>query len=142
MTQDTIAPELAARIRDDAYARFLGATVEAIEPGYARVSLVVGESSLNFHGITHGGVVFSLADIAFGCASNSHGNKALALAVSVNFLRPTGAGDRLLAEAREVSASGPTACYDITVSESNSQELVAKLQGTAYRKREAIVHPQ
>lgn len=137
-----VAPELIERMRSDAYARFLGATVEAVAPGYARVSLTVHESLLNFHGITHGGVVFGLADIAFGAASNSHGNKALALSASVNFLRATQAGDQLVAEAREVSQSGPTACYDITVSEARSGELVAKCQGMVYRKREPIITPE
>jgi len=32
-----------------------------------------------FHGNTHGGVIFSLGDMAFGAASNSHGQTAVAL---------------------------------------------------------------
>jgi acyl-CoA thioesterase len=94
---------------------------------------------LNFHGVTHGGIVFGLADIAFAAASNSHGQKALALNVSISFLRATQAGDHLIAEATEVNMGGATALYNITVIEKNSQQLVAQCQAMVYRKRESVV---
>ncbi len=136
-----IDPALDAHLRKDAYTNFLGATVEVIDVGYSRVSLVVTESMLNFHGITHGGIVFGLGDIAFAAASNSHGQTALALNVNTSFLRPTRAGDHLIAEAKEVSMGGATALYDIVVTEKNSQQLVAKSQALVYRKRESLLRP-
>ena len=132
-------PDIAAHIRKDAYANGLGAVIEAIEPGYSRVSLTVTASMLNFHGMTHGGLVFSLGDIAFAAASNSHGQIAVALNVATSFLRATGVGDQLIAEAKEVHRGGATALYDIVVTEKNSQQLVAKCQATVYRKRESFV---
>lgn len=134
-----IRPEITAIIEKDAYTNFLGATVEAIDSGYSRVSLVVTESMLNFHGITHGAIVFGLGDIAFAAASNSHGQKAVALNVSVSFLRATAAGDHLVAEAKEVSMGGATALYDIVVTDKNSNELVARSQALVYRKRDPLV---
>jgi acyl-CoA thioesterase len=133
------SPDIAAHIRKDSFANWLGATIETIEPGYSRVSLMVTASMLNFHGMTHGGLVFSLGDIAFAAASNSHGQTALALNVAVSFLRPTGVGDHLVAEAKEIHLGGATALYDIVVTEQNSQQLVAKSQATVYRKRETFV---
>jgi len=56
-------------IRKDPFANYLSAVVEAVEPGYGRVSLTVTEQMANFHGITHGAVVFALGDIAFAAAS-------------------------------------------------------------------------
>jgi len=134
-----IQPEIVAHIRQDPFANWLGATIESIEPGYSRVSLTVTAAMLNFHGMTHGGLVFALGDIAFAAASNSHGQTALALNVAVSFLRPTGIGDHLVAEAREVQSGGPTALYDIVVTEQNSQKLIAKSQATVFRKRESFV---
>ncbi len=134
-----INPDIAAHIRKDGYANWLGATIEAIEPGYSRVSLVVTESMLNFHGMTHGGLLFSLGDIAFAAASNSHGQIAVALNVTTSFLRATGVGDNLVAEAKEVHMGGATALYDIVITETNSGQLVAKNQATVYRKRESFV---
>ncbi|MBV5317261.1 MAG: hotdog fold thioesterase [Desulfobulbaceae bacterium] len=134
-----INPEIAAHIRKDTYAKMLGATIEAIEPGYSRVSLVVTESMLNFHGMTHGGLVFSLGDVAFAAASNSHGKIAVALNVATSFLRATGVGDHLVAEAKEVHLGNATALYDITVTEKTCGHLVAKSQATVYRKRDTFV---
>ena len=134
-----INPAIADHIRRDAFTNFLGATVEAIDTGYSRVSLVVTDSMLNFHGITHGGIVFGLGDIAFAAASNSHGTTAFALNVNISFLRATQAGDHLVAEAREVNLGGATALYDIIVTEKKSQQLVAKSQAMVYRKRESFV---
>ena len=134
-----IQPEIEHHLRKDPFANWLGATIEAIEPGYSRVSLTVTEAMLNFHGMTHGGLVFALGDIAFAAASNSHGQTALALNVAISFLRPTGVGDQLVAEAKEVLLGGATALYDIVVTELGSQKLIAKSQATVYRKRESFV---
>ncbi len=134
-----IPTEIADHIRKDAFANWLGATIEAIEPGYCRVALTITEAMLNFHDMTHGGLVFAIGDIAFAAASNSHGQTALALNVAINFLRPTGADDQLVAEAKEVQGGGTIALYDIVVSEQGSGQLVAKSQATVYRKRQSFV---
>ena len=103
------------------------------------MSLVVTESMLNFHGTTHGGIVFGLGDIAFAAASNSHGTTAVALNVSISFLRATQIGDHLIAEAKEINLGGATALYEITVTEKSSAQLIAKSQAMVYRKRENIL---
>lgn len=126
-------------IQRDPFARLLGAEVEIPAPGRSRVTLTVTDDMLNFHGTTHGGVIFSLGDIAFAAASNSRGQTAVALNVGIHFLKATTAGDRLVAEAAEQSASGPTALYDITVTDARTGELVAKSQDLVYRKKEWFV---
>jgi acyl-CoA thioesterase len=103
------------------------------------VSLVVTEDMLNFHGTTHGGIIFGLGDIAFAAASNSHGTTAVAINVSISFLRATQVDDHLVAEAKEVHLGGATALYEITVTEKNRDQLIAKSQAMVYRKRESIL---
>lgn len=131
-------PAVEAKIRSDAFLRFLNATFEEIRPGYARVSLTVTESMLNFHGITHGSIVFGVGDLAFSAACNAHGQVAVALDMTVSFLRSGQAGDHLVAEAKEASLGNKTGLYEITVTETTRNELVAKIQATAYRKKEQI----
>ena len=41
--------------------------------GHATVALEIAAAHINFNGTCHGGVIFALADTAFGLASNSHG---------------------------------------------------------------------
>ena len=133
-----VDPKILALLRKDTYSDLIGATMEAVEPGYCRVSVTVTESMLNFHGTTHGGIVFGLADIAFAAACNSHGQVAVALSMDIHYLTPSKAGDHLVAEAKEVSKSAATALYDITVTVKDSKQVIAKLQAMAYRKKEMI----
>ena len=62
---------IAAHILKDPFARKLGARFEAIRPGYSRVVLKVADDMINFHGMTHGGVIFALGDMAFAAAGNA-----------------------------------------------------------------------
>ncbi len=126
-------------IQQDPFASLLGAEVEIVKPGHSRVSLTITENMLNFHGATHGGVIFALGDMAFAAASNSRGQTAVALNVAINFLKATTAGDQLVAEASEQAAAGPTALYDISIRNAQTDELVAKSQDLVYRKKEWFV---
>lgn len=122
-------------IRADGFANWLGAEVKVIRPGYSRVTLTITETMQNFHGTTHGGVIFSLADIAFAAAGNSRGQMAVALNMTIGFMRATKVGDKLVAEAQERDMNGPIGLYDISVVEQGGGALIAELQATIYRKK-------
>ncbi len=136
MTADSTRQEkIAAIIGNDPFARRLGVEVEIVAPGHSRAFLTVTEEMVNFHGMTHGGVIFALSDVAFAAAGNSRGQTAVALNVAINFLKATGPGDRLVAEAKEVHAAGPTALYAITVRDAHTGDLVAQSEDLVYRKK-------
>ena len=128
-----------AHIQNDSFARLLGAEVTIVAPGHSRVFLTVTDQMTNFHGMTHGGLIFALGDLAFAAASNSHGQTAVALNVSIFFLSPSKAGDRLVAEAKECHLGGRTGLYEITVTEQTSGTLIARSQDLVYRKKEWFV---
>lgn len=129
--------ERARKIKDfihrDPFARHLGAVVAIVRPGHSRVTLTITEDMVNFHGTTHGGVIFALGDMAFAAASNSRGQTAVALNVAINFLKASRAGDRLVAEAVEQHAAGPTALYQVTIRDEATGDLVASSQDLVYR---------
>jgi acyl-CoA thioesterase len=131
-----------AHIQQDPFAKFLGAEVEIVEPGHARVSLTVTKDMTNFHGMTHGGVIFALGDMAFAAAGNSRGQTAVALTVSICYLRASKKGDRLVAVAREKYLGGPTGLYEITITEEKSGAIIATSQDLVYRKKEWFVPQQ
>ncbi len=133
---------IARHIQSDPFANHLGAKVEIPSPGQSRATLTVSPDMANFHGLTHGGLIFALSDIAFAAASNSSGQTAVALNVAINFLQPSRPGDRLLAEAREVHAQGPTAVYDILVSDAESGLVIARSQNLVYRKKDWFMPPE
>jgi len=127
------------QIQKDLFAAHLGAKVEILEPGHSRVSMTVSEWMTNFLSMTHGSVIFAVSDMAFGAASNSHGQTAVALNIDISFLKASRPGDQLVAEAKEVHAGGRTALYDITVHNTQTGELIAKSQDLAYRTNEWFV---
>ncbi len=141
MSGETRRAAIDAHIQDDAFARFLGAAVTIVAPGHSRVTLTVTEQMTNFHGMTHGGVVFALGDLAFAAAGNSRGQVAVALNVNICFLNPSKVGDRLVAEAKECHLGGRTGLYEITVVEEKSGTLIARSQDLVYRKKAWFVMP-
>jgi acyl-CoA thioesterase len=104
-----------AMLAADAASRRLGITLDRVAPGAATCVLEVGDGHLNGHGICHGGIIFTLADTAFAVACNSYNHKAVAQHNTISYLAPGREGARLVAEAVEVSRSGRSGIYDVTV---------------------------
>jgi acyl-CoA thioesterase len=128
MTADELAWEVATHMRAQEGTHVTtGQTIEAAAAGYARVALDVSPAMLNGHGTTHGGVIFTLADTAFAYACNSHNALSVAQQVSIVFMSPTKAGDRLVAEAIEQSVAGRSGVYIVTVRAAD--RVVAVFQG-------------
>jgi len=130
---------LKSKIGADPFAQSLGIELLELKPGYSRLAMILQPHMVNFHGIPHGGAIFSLADAAFAAAGNSHGQVAVALSMTINFRAAVPVGARLLAEAVEQSLGGRTGLYRITVTADDEQKtLVALCDGTVYRKKELI----
>ena len=132
MSESDKTEQVQAFFARDKFARLAGIELEAVEEGYARASLQVSEVHRNALGITQGGVLFTLADFAFAAASASRGTAAVALHADISFHRPTTEG-RLTAQAREISRSRKTACYEVIIADRDSQR-VATFQGIGYLK--------
>ncbi|HVM51071.1 MAG TPA: hotdog fold thioesterase [Candidatus Acidoferrum sp.] len=107
-----------------------------IAPGRARASMKLNQDQLNGYGTVQGGAIFTLADFAFAAASNSHGNVAVAVNVSITFMKAARTGT-LWAEAREISKNHKLGSYTVEVRD-DEQELIALFQGMVYRKSERI----
>ncbi len=123
--------QLRERYREDLFPQSLGIKLEDVRAGYARVSMEIAPEMHNFNGVTHGGALFTLADTAFGLASNTRGT-ALALHISINYVKATVSGDRLTAVAEEEHLTRSTGIYRMTVF--RDAEKVALLRGTVFRK--------
>ncbi|MBI4634765.1 MAG: hotdog fold thioesterase [Candidatus Rokubacteria bacterium] len=107
--------ERRAHIQNDPWTRSLGIEYLDLRQGYCRVSLKLQPHMVNFQGYPHGGVIFSLADVAFGAACNSHGEPSVALNVTISFLAAVKPDSRLIAEGREVKQGRRAGFYDIAV---------------------------
>lgn len=119
-------------VENDALARHLGIKILEVRTGYARAVVKITRELLNGAGVTHGGTVFALADTVFAAASNSHGPLALALNVSIHFLKTTREGVTLTATATEDNLTRKTGLYRMEVRDEN-ETLVAVAEGLVYR---------
>jgi acyl-CoA thioesterase len=116
----------------DRASQALGMRLDAIRPGYARMSMRVREDMLNGHGTCHGGYIFMLADSAFAFACNSHNFNTVGAGCTIDYLAPGRAGELLVAEAVEQALSGKTGVYDIAVSNEEGQRI-ALFRGKSHR---------
>lgn len=131
-TAEETAKQVAAyMLTHDRASRHLGIKIDSVDEGVAVLSMTVRDDMLNGLDILHGGFTFSLADSAFAFACNSRNRKTVALNCTINFVAAGKAGDVLTATAREVSLSGRTGIYDVTV-KNQKGDLIAEFRGTSY----------
>jgi acyl-CoA thioesterase len=121
-------------LEKDRFAAHCGIELLSISPGQARARKALRADHLNGLGSVQGGAIFTLADFAFAAASNSHGPVAVAINVSISFMKAAQTGT-LWAEAREVSRTFKLGSYTVEVKD-DAGDLVALFQGLAYRKSE------
>jgi acyl-CoA thioesterase len=117
--------------KNDSFRELLRIKILEVKDGYAKMSMTIAKEHTNIHGFTHGGIIFSLADCAFAELTNFGSTKAVAVQVSINFIRPTQAGDTLTAEATRASEGKTFSICNISVSKEN--KIVALFTGLAYK---------
>jgi len=133
-TATTLSPDDLARAcadamwKEDNASRGLGMEIVEIGAGRAVLSMTIRPEMVNGHGIAHGGFIFTLADSAFAFACNSYNERTVAAHGNISFIRPGKLGDRLMADAREISKSGRSGIYDIRVT-ANGDTVIAELRG-------------
>ncbi|MAH84131.1 MAG: hypothetical protein CBB68_07270 [Rhodospirillaceae bacterium TMED8] len=120
----------------DSFASYLG--IDHIDggDGFSIVELTLRQKHLNFFNSCHGGVIFSLADTAFGLASNAPGNLSVAIDAHVTFIKGAKVGDVLRARANRVSGSRKTAVYQVEVSRDIC--ILATFTGTVFVTGKAV----
>jgi acyl-CoA thioesterase len=122
---------VAALAAADPFVRSLGIACRDGGAGRATVTMTVRDEHLNFMATCHGGVIFALADTAFGLASNSHNHVAAGIDAHITYQTPARAGDTLIASATEVSRSRKLAVYRVDVTRGDGQ-IVSSFTGTVY----------
>lgn len=115
----------------DSYARSLGVELVSVTDDEIVVAMVVGEPHVNFLGVGHGGVVFSLADCAFSLASNNAGDRAVAIDTHLVLTASTKPGDRLEASVTETSRGRTLGTYRVDVTRDDGR-TVALFTGTVH----------
>ncbi len=123
----------------DNFSKWLGIEVLVANAGECTLAMNIREEMLNGFGIVHGGVTYSLADSALAVASNSHNRLSVALEVSASYPVAVQLGDRLEAQAQEISKTNKIGVYQILV-RNQKQQVVLIFKGTVYRTSKILLH--
>jgi acyl-CoA thioesterase len=112
----------------------LGMLVELSEPGRAVVSMPIRDDMLNGFDITHGGLVFAVADTAFAIACNDTESLTVSAGADITFLTTSTVGDTLTASATVKAAAGRSGIFDVEVTNQRG-EIVAEFRGRSRRSQ-------
>jgi acyl-CoA thioesterase len=120
-------------LHNDRFAEHVGIRLVEVKDGYALTELNLQDYHLNGVNRVQGGVIFTLADYAFGVASNSQGIATIGLNVNISYFKsPTGSIIR--AEAKEINTQNKICGYQVNVYDEDGT-LIASFNGLGYRKR-------
>ena len=133
MTPQELAEACAEKLwKSDSASAKLGMKIERVAPGEAVLTMTLSDAMTNGHGITHGGYMFTLADSAFAFACNSQNQSTVAQHCAITFIKPGALGDRLTAHARQISQSGRSGIYDVTLTREDGT-VIAEFRGHSRR---------
>jgi acyl-CoA thioesterase len=93
-----------------------GCVIDAVADGYAKCSMELGAGHLNSLGVPMGGAVFTLADFAFGVASNFDRDVFVSSAADIHFMAPA-KGKMLIAEAKQIRCGRRTCLFSVDVAD-------------------------
>jgi acyl-CoA thioesterase len=113
------------------YAELLGIYEANVGKGKASIKVKTNEHHANKLGYIHGGFIYSVADIAFELASNSHGVDAVGITTTMQFHKAARVGDTIEAIAKEIHLGRKIATYNIEVL--SEEKLLGTFVGTVYR---------
>lgn len=119
---------------DDRFAKSIGAQLVEVREGYACARLTVTEQHLNGAGVCQGGVIYTLADLAFAAVANSHGILSLGISNTITFIKSAQLGETINAECTEQVNHHRLPYCDIKVSNGQGETL-AIMTGLAYRMK-------
>ena len=96
------------------FALYLGIQVQQIGDGMGQAEMTIRPEFLNPMGNLHGGVYYTLADCASGCACRTDGRKYVTLHGSLDYICPA-QGNRLIAKSTVIRRGRTTCLVDVHI---------------------------
>ena len=119
--------------KNDRFATRAWMEVVELREGYARTRMLVSDDHLNAGGTVQGGAIFTLADLAFAAAVNSHDVFTVSTSSNITFFRPVTSG-YIYAEAVEIVNHHRMPFAEVRVTDDEGQ-LIALFTSSGYRKK-------
>ena len=123
---------VAGMLAKDAFSQWLGVELVTLRPRACTLRMRVRSDMVNGFGVSHGGIVYSLADSALAFASNTNGHVTVSVDNSISYPAPVQVDDELIAVAEEETAGARLGFYRVTVARQDGT-VVGLLHATVYR---------
>lgn len=118
-------------LENDAFSRWLGIKLLAIDEGTCELSMTARPEMLNGFYILHGGISYSLADSALAFAANAFGKHALSVETSISHHAKVLPQEEIRAVASAVFKGKKFSSFQVLISKT-SGELIASFKGSVY----------
>ena len=115
----------------DDFNRHNGLRLVDVDDGTSVVEVTLRKEGLNPHGIAHGGLIFTLCDVATGVAARTGGRNTVSQDASIYFLRPGTNTEKLTAKGRVIK-EGRTTGYAEAEVYADDGRLIAKAAVTVH----------
>lgn len=115
------------------FAQFLGIVVTEIREGYAVSEMTVKPEYTNPVGSSHGGILFTLADVAAGAAAASYGNYAVTVSSEYHYLKSAAEGHTIEAIAGTVKSGKSIIVLNVDVVDKEEKQQLGTACITYFR---------
>lgn len=119
-------------IHNDRFAQHVGIRLVEAGKGYAVTELALNENHLNGLDRVQGGVIFTLADFAFGVASNADATTTVGINLNISYYKSP-VGKVIRAVAKEISSQNKICGYEVSVLDEDGS-IIAHVHGLGYTK--------
>ena len=123
--------EVREHFKNDRFATNAGMVVDDFGDDHSTCSVTLTDDHKNAYGGIMGGVIFTLADLAFAVCANQIHCLSVAQQVSINYLSAP-KGTRLIANAKCIKNGKTTSIINVEVSDDTGRQ-VALFVGTAFK---------
>ena len=122
----------------DRFASLAGIELTEVSEGHSKARMLVKEEHLNGGDVCQGGALFTLADLAFAAAVNSHRVLTVSTSSNITFFRPVAKGSYVYAEATETVDHRRMPFAEVRLTDDEGR-LVAVFTSSGYRKEGMVL---
>ena len=123
--------EAREHFKKDRFASNAGIVIDDMTDDTASCSMVLTDDHKNAYGGVMGGVIFTLADLAFAVVANNIHSLSVASQVSINYLSAP-KGTKLFANAKSIKKGKTTTVINVDVTDDTGR-YIALFTGTAFK---------
>ncbi|WP_340106473.1 PaaI family thioesterase [Rhodohalobacter sp. 8-1] len=124
-------------LSQDPFSNWMKIEIIEVYEGFCTARCRVREDMINGFGVTHGGIIYSLADSALAFSAATGGRVALALNNSISYTKKARLGDTLTARSEAINMTHRTGLFDIKVT-NQASDIIAVMKGTVYRTKDVL----